>query len=201
MIVFVLPKVNDLKNRSEYEYVFPKANELKKNIGKMQNVELIARAAQLSQSDDRIHYYIIGDGANKKQIEQIAGSLANVDILPMQPSAYAESIYAQADVNVIPLAKGGIKTALPSKTATVLRTDGCAVFCIDKGSVFEETIKNIPQARVADNADPESLYRVICELWEEKKKGSLPVAEKCSLFSKCNACRYVDALASVARQK
>ena len=28
MIPFVLPKVNDLKNRLKYEYVFPKANEL-----------------------------------------------------------------------------------------------------------------------------------------------------------------------------
>ena len=29
MIPYVLPKVNDLKNRLKYGYVFPKANEFK----------------------------------------------------------------------------------------------------------------------------------------------------------------------------
>ena len=32
IIPFVLPKVNDIKNRLKYGYVFPKANELKTDL-------------------------------------------------------------------------------------------------------------------------------------------------------------------------
>ena len=168
------------------------------NIGKMQNVELVAKTAVLSKNDESIHYYIIGDGANKSAVETMAEGLSNVTILPMQPSVYAESIYAQADVNVIPLAKGGIKTALPSKTATILRTEKYAVFCIDKGSKFEEMLKGNKRIRVADNENPASLYEVICQLRDnqadkEKTNGLL------QFFSTKNADRYVEILESATR--
>lgn len=163
------------------------------NIGKMQNVELIAKTAKLSKNDPTVHYYIIGDGANKPNVEQITEGLSNVTILPMQPSIYAESIYAQADVNVIPLAKGGIKTALPSKTATILRTDTSAVFCIDRGSKFEEMLKNNKQIRVADNSNPELLYQVICELRDDAT--DTENGELLQSFSKKNADRYVEIMA------
>ena len=171
------------------------------NIGKMQNVELIARTALLSRDDDRIHYYIIGDGANKSQVEEIVDGLDNVTVLPMQPAVYAESIYAQADINVIPLAKGGIKTALPSKTATVLRTDKCVVFCIDANSKFEGLMNEIGNVRVTDNVDPSSLYHVICELRESKNIQRTEGDGGVSAFSTSNALRYSEIMESAANQK
>ncbi len=164
------------------------------NIGKMQNVELIAKTAAVSKADTGIHYYIIGDGANKKRVETLTEGLPNVTLLPMQPSEYAESIYAQADVNLVPLAKGGIKTALPSKTATVLRTDAYAVFCIDPNSRFETLVEAGSRIRVTGNEDPQDLYRVLCEL----KNQSVPTTGDTTLpkvFSRENAGRYVALLA------
>lgn len=163
------------------------------NIGKMQNVELLARTAAVSVNDTEIHYYIIGDGANKKQVEALTEGLPNVTMLPMQASVFAESIYAQADVNVIPLAKGGIKTALPSKTATVLRTNTHTVFCIDADSQFEKIIKGIHNAYVADNTDPQSLYRILCSL-KNVKADCENDTQDLSLFSRKNACKYVEEL-------
>ena len=171
------------------------------NIGKMQNVELIARTAVLSRGDNSIHYYIIGDGANKRKIEDIVDGVENVTVLPMQPSKFAESIYAQADINVIPLARGGINTALPSKTATVLRADSYAVFCIDAKSDFEETVKGFSKIRVVDNSDPQALYQMICELRDNPKQKNVCDASDFSLFSIKNASRYVDILESAAEQK
>lgn len=169
------------------------------NIGKMQNVEIVAKTARLSQND-AIHYYIIGGGANKKNVESLVEGLHNVTILPMQESKYAESIYAQADINVIPLAKGGIKTALPSKTATILRTNTFAVFCIDKGSKFEETIKNAGNVRVAYNDDAESLYETIKSLKSKKVDSADVEKEKLfSLFSTKNAGSYVDIMENIVR--
>lgn len=166
------------------------------NIGKMQNVEIIARAARLSKNDESIHYYIIGDGANKIRVSEIVDGLHNVTVLPMQPAIYAESIYAQADINVIPLAKGGIKTALPSKTATIMRTDTKIVFCIEPHSKFGQIVNMDRRVRIADNDNPRSLYSVICDLRDEnvadakRKRGILP------LFSKKNCERYVEIMKS-----
>lgn len=168
------------------------------NIGKMQNVELIAEAAKLSKDDPAVHYYIIGDGANKAKVMSIAEDLENVTILPMQASRYAESIYAQADINVIPLAKGGIKTALPSKTATVLRTDRPVVFCIDPGSEFEKLLKDSPKVKIADNSNPQSLLDAVRELRDLDTDACSDRGEIRNTFSKNNANKYVDAMENVA---
>ena len=161
------------------------------NIGKMQNVELIAKTARLSRADSTVHYYIIGNGASETRVAAMVEGLSNVTVMPMQSAIYAESIYAQADINVIPLAKGGIKTALPSKTATVLRTDTYAVFCIDTGSKFEEIAKGGRRVRVTDNVNPSSLYRVICEV-RDGKTANAEGRDIMLLFSKKNADRYVE---------
>jgi glycosyltransferase involved in cell wall biosynthesis len=163
------------------------------NIGKMQNVELVANTARIYETDKTINYYIIGDGANKECIKKIVEGLSNVVLLPMQDAIYAESIYAQADINVIPLVKGGIKTAFPSKTATILRAGKCTVFCIDEGSMFEEMTKNIKNIYISNNKNPESLYRVICQLRDDKIKTVKQEKEdNISLFSINNARRYVE---------
>lgn len=170
------------------------------NIGKMQNVELIAKTAKISEQDTGVHYYIIGDGANKQKVLSMVDELSNVTVLPMQDAKFAESIYAQADINVIPLAKGGIKTALPSKTATVLRTDKYVVFCIDAGSKFAQTVDNARRIRIADNADPASLYHIICELRDTKQIDLTKNDCVLPLFAKENANCYVKIMESATHK-
>lgn len=163
------------------------------NIGKMQNVELVANTARIYETDKTINYYIIGDGANKECIKKIVEGLSNVVLLPMQDAIYAESIYAQADINVIPLVKGGIKTAFPSKTATILRTGKSVIFCIDEGSMFEELAKDIRNIYIASNENPESLYQTICKIRDDKIKNTMPDdVDITSFFSIENAKRYVE---------
>ena len=104
------------------------------NIGKMQNVELIVRAAQKIENDKNIVFLIIGDGARKSVIEKLACGLSNVMMLPLQPSELAEHIYSMAGVNVIPLVEGGSKTAMPSKSGIVLSCGQPVIFCFGKKS-------------------------------------------------------------------
>ena len=162
------------------------------NIGKMQNVEIIAKAARLSAEDPDICYYIIGEGANKKAICEMVQGLNNVQLLPMQPSQFAESIYAQADINIIPLSKGGIHTALPSKTATCLRTDVPIIFCIDENSKFYEMSQAYDSVAVASCEDPSSLLEKIYYF----KNYSKPFANSNydffkKYFSTNNALKYI----------
>ena len=104
------------------------------NIGAMQNVDVVVETAKLMQDEEDVHFHIFGDGLYKKRLQQEAEGLSNIFFWPMQPSELAPSIYAMADVNVIPLAPNIYRTALPSKTATCIACGKPIVFCIGRES-------------------------------------------------------------------
>lgn len=161
------------------------------NIGKMQNVETVAKCAALTESNPEIHYYIIGDGANKAHIEEMTVGLKNVTMLPMQQSKFAESIYAQADVNIIPLTRGGIFTALPSKTATCLRVGKPIVFCIDKNSEFYSLMENEENIYLCDCDDDVGLANILKNIFTNVKKIYTASQNTRDLITVKNAQKYV----------
>ena len=138
------------------------------NIGRMQNVEIVVKAATMTKNDPRLHFYVIGGGANKEAVEKLALGLTNITFLPMQESHFAESIYSQADLNVIPLVNGGIKTALPSKTATCLRVDNQIAFCIEANSLFAEAIEKYENVHICSPIDASELCELILRLAARK---------------------------------
>lgn len=106
------------------------------NIGTMQNVDIVVAAAKLMQEEDDIHFHIFGDGVYKERLQHEAEGLTNISFWPMQSSDLAPSIYAMADVNVIPLAPNIYRTALPSKTATCIACQKPIIFCLGEKSQF-----------------------------------------------------------------
>ena len=139
------------------------------NIGKMQNVELILRAAELLKNNEKIRFLIVGDGVNREQIEQTIKEkdLTNITILPMQPSELATSVYSCAGVNLIPLVNGGIKTALPSKTGVVLSCGKPTVFCFGKDCAFSRTVENCCGVENVDCSSATPLAEAIVKMSEE----------------------------------
>ena len=172
------------------------------NIGKMQNVQIIAQAARLAESHQDIRFYIIGDGVNKSHIAEQTAGLENVKMLPMQLPRFAESIYAQASVNIIPLTKGGIYTALPSKTATCLRTEVPIIFCIDQDSRFGQIASGYDTVRVASCDHPEELLEKILEI---KTMGSSAKTSNYDFFreyfSENNSGKYIDIMEAMLKTK
>jgi len=73
-----------------------------------------------------------------------------------------------------------------------LRTDSFAVFCIDKDSKFENTVKISDNVRVAYNDDANSLYQVVKELASRKLNKTDDNDKLMELFSVRNAYKYVD---------
>lgn len=165
------------------------------NIGKMQNVELVANAAILTKNDQKIKYYIIGDGANKNNIYELTKGLKNIKVLPMQPSKFAESIYAQADVNIIPLVKGGIRTALPSKTATCLRVNRPIIFCIDKDCEFNKLIDKDCWIRSIGTDNAEQLVEAIYSIKNSYSRTDMVSHhDTYQYFDRKNARSYIEAM-------
>ena len=136
------------------------------NIGVMQNVNLLIETANLMKNDKSVLFYIIGDGVYKKRlINKVEKyNINNVVFLPMQTPQLAPVIYSAADINVIPLAKDIIRTALPSKTATCLACNKPIIFAIGKNSKFANQVNLETGSIIIEPDDPEELVNSIYKI-------------------------------------
>lgn len=166
----------ELKAHSDEENVFLKKYPKKSgefrvvyagNLGKMQNVELILETAALMKDDQDVSFYIVGGGVNEEQLKTFAKEkeLNNVTFVGMQPPEEVAGLYAAADVNVIPLQKGLIYAALPSKTADCLIAGKPIITCVDNGTAVEKIIR--PYGIVNTGADEKRLKTAILNAKEK----------------------------------
>lgn len=166
----------ELKAHSEQDNVFLKKYPKKPgefrvvyagNLGKMQNVELILETAALMKDDQDVSFYIVGGGVNEEQLKTFAKEkeLNNVTFVGMQPPEEVADLYAAADVNVIPLQKGLIYVALPSKTADCLIAGKPIITCVDNGTAVEKIIR--PYGIVNTGADEKRLKTAILNAKEK----------------------------------
>ena len=162
------------------------------NIGKMQNVELVVRAAK-KMPDTK--FLVIGDGAKRQEIEKMVEGAKKIRMLPLQPSELAEHIYSMAGVNIIPLVEGGPKTAMPSKTGVVLSCGRPVVFSFGRDSRFGRYITHIKAGYNIDANDDEALSEKIREI---QLNGINPcnvrTAFKNMFLRKINVTNYVNAV-------
>lgn len=192
----------ELKAHSEQDNVFLKKYPKKPgefrvvyagNLGKMQNVELILETAALMKNDAVVSFYIVGGGVNEEKLKTFAKEkeLNNVTFVGMQPPEEVADLYAAADVNVIPLQKGLIYAALPSKTADCLIAGKPIITCVDDESKFAKLVRKYGIEN-AGTSRPEKLEKLIfdtrmgscrCEnalLWDEFFTKDKSVAEHCN---------------------
>lgn len=136
------------KKRGEFRVVYAG------NLGKMQNVELVLEAAALMRDEPDISFYIVGGGVNEEQLKAFAKEkeLSNVTFVRMQPPEEVADLYSAADVNVIPLQKGLIYAALPSKTADCLIAGKPIITCVDGESKFAELVEECGAQNVKNNS-------------------------------------------------
>ena len=110
------------------------------NIGVMQNIEIIIDAARYLKDNPDIQFDIYGNGAQKTKCQEQAQGLTNVRFFEPVSADKAYSLYCNADANIVPLAKGIIKTAFPSKTAACLQCGKPVIFCVDEESEWGQQL-------------------------------------------------------------
>lgn len=171
------------------------------NIGRMQNVELIVRAAEKLKDEKNIQFLIVGEGVARENIENLLKQkeLNNVMLLPMQPSELATSIYSAASVNIIPLVEGGVKTALPSKTGVVLSCGKPTVFCFGKTCDFSNVVLQYDGIENVDSVGEEELVCAIMRLYKNGVKKSQGAKDlfKMNFTRNSNIQKYISCLERV----
>lgn len=100
------------------------------NIGYVQDLDVLLRAAELTKDNDYINYHIIGEGSQAERIKHkiIDMKLDKVYFHPMQSPEDAVYLYHLADVNIISILPKVIYTALPLKVASCLEACKPIVF-------------------------------------------------------------------------
>ncbi len=163
------------------------------NVGRMQNIWIVIKAAALLKNYQYIKFYIIGDGVEKQAIVKYAeeNQLNNIFFLPMQNSKSAINIYSMADINLIPLVAGGIYTALPSKTANCLYCRNTIIACIDDQSKFAKLLDKSNNCYVVNSNDSEALANQILKCYENKDVHDTRESNILELFDHKNAYKYI----------
>lgn len=160
------------------------------NIGAMQNVDVVVETAKLMQDEEDVHFHIFGDGMYKERLQHEAEGLSNISFWPMQPSELAPSIYAMADVNVIPLAPNIYRTALPSKTATCIACQKPIVMAIGKESIFGRKLSQVEAVKLVDSSNPVEVKEAISKLQNHEAYKDLSEFYKEHFVRSANSERY-----------
>lgn len=153
------------------------------NIGVMQNVQLLIKAARYLKDQPEICIDIYGNGAHFEKCKEQAQDLTNVYFHDPVPVHQAFSLYENADVNLVPLAKGVIATALPSKTAVCLKCGKPVIFCFDEEAEFSKEMA-AAGCPVVDPEDAEGLAKAIMEM---QKNPVYPDESAKALFDKAKS--------------
>lgn len=160
------------------------------NIGTMQNVDVVVETAKLMQNEEDIHFHIFGDGVYKERLQHEAEGLANISFWPMQPSELAPSIYAMADINVIPLASNIYRTALPSKTATCIACQKPIIFCFGNQSKFGIRVSEQEGYYVTDSSNATELENAILNIKKSRPQTNVLKLYTDSFLRSVNSKRY-----------
>ena len=140
------------------------------NIGKMMDADtLIAVAARLKAYKD-IHFYIIGTGSNLNYLKEKAKErqLDHLLFFPPQPIEYAPDNYCMADVNIIPVPKGGMFTCMPSKANTCLLSGKPTVTAMDEDSYMAKKLGELDLWTVVPAGDAEAMAQAILRHYQSR---------------------------------
>ncbi len=128
-------------------------------------LEAVLRAAEMLRAEAAIHFLLVGEGAEKDRLKQLAAELKldNVTFLKEQPRERLLAFYRASNVSLVPLRKLDIfKKVLPSKLFELMGT-GCPIICSVEGEAAE-LLKRAAAGLCIEPENPEALVTAIRQL-------------------------------------
>jgi colanic acid biosynthesis glycosyl transferase WcaI len=177
------------------------------NIGRPQGLDVVVDAAAALRHDAAMLFVIVGDGAEKREIEKRAArnGLENVRILPYQPYAVVPEIYAASSVCLVLQAAGTGATALPSKAVQIAGAGRPVVAVADLESDLAAFVRTSGCGVVVPPGRPDELAATLAAMkhdyvtWRARAAASRPaVAEAYSRAHVVQA--YSDVIARLSHR-
>ena len=178
--VTIIPACTD----TEFIRPLPRENELRQswdlngkfvvlyagNMGLSQGLETVLRAAQALKNYQDIVFVLVGEGATKSSLQEIAEreELCNVKILSFLPREQVPSLYSIADVSLVSLKRDIVVESVPSKTYTIMASGRPIVATLDPNT---ETGLLLEKAHCGICVEPENasaMAKAILRLYEDE---------------------------------
>ncbi|MFK7769243.1 MAG: glycosyltransferase family 4 protein [Mariniblastus sp.] len=142
------------------------------NVGMFQALDNVVRAAQLLADQTDIEIVILGEGAAKKRLIEMAGDLNGKTVLfyPHQPVAVADKIIQAADLAIVSLMPDVFRVAHPCKTSSYLAM-GCPLLMVieEESRLYQMTVENNLGYACRGEA-PEALKETILTAYHNRDK-------------------------------
>jgi glycosyltransferase involved in cell wall biosynthesis len=122
-------------------------------------LDVVLRAADKIKDDPKIHFLLVGEGAEKEKLKRLAAelNLTNISFIDEQPRERLLDFYRASDVSVVPLKRLPIfRKVLPSKLFELMGV-GCAMIC----SVEGEAASLVRRASAGLCIEPENAEALI----------------------------------------
>jgi len=142
------------------------------NLGKIQNVSTLVKAAAKLKEHDGIHFVIFGEGVEKNEIIGLCEKmeLKNLSLYPLQKKERISEVYSIADLSVIMCQKGAGKAAVPSKTWSILSTATPVLAAFDSDSGLCKMIHDVNCGICVQPEDENELADTIYKAYLERDK-------------------------------
>lgn len=127
---FVHPDVDSSALRAEWGFAEEDKIVLYSgNLGQKQGLEIVIDAALAFKDQSHIKFVIIGSGAYRDTLEQMAldKGVSNIQFKALQPWELVPQILVMADVHLVVQKKGVADAVLPSKLTNILAAGGHAL--------------------------------------------------------------------------
>ena len=131
------------------------------NMGEKQGLESVILAAESMKNFTDIVFLIVGDGASKARLMQMALDLklSNIVFAPLQEYEVLPKLLASANVHLVIQKRGAADAVLPSKLTNILAVGGNAVITADENTTLGQLSKEFPGIVVT--VEPESVIALV----------------------------------------
>lgn len=177
------------------------------NIGLTQNMDLLLDVMkELKESHPEIGLLLVGEGAYKKQVEEIVkrDDLTNVTMLPFQPYEDISHVFSLGDAGLV-ISKPGVgSNSVPSKTWSIMSASRPVLANFDENEM--KSILTDNKCGIFTKAgDKEAFKAAIISLYENREK-AVEMGKNGRRFIMDNLTReigtskYIEVLKSVAKK-
>ncbi|KEA64221.1 Colanic acid biosysnthesis glycosyl transferase WcaI [Marinobacterium lacunae] len=131
------------------------------NMGEKQGLESVIEAAHRLNKRDDLHFLMVGDGAAKQRLINLAShlELTNLTFAPLQPYELLPSLLASADCHLVVQKRGAADAVLPSKLTNILAVGGNTVITADPDTTLGMLCTQYPG--IAECTEPESVDALV----------------------------------------
>lgn len=141
------------------------------NLGRAQDIDVILEAAKLLKDQKEIKLVIFGGGALEENYKQKASRECpdNVLFFPMQPYSRVSEVYSLGDASLITCKEGLGKSAMPSKTWSIMAAQTPVIACFDEGTDMQRIIEKENVGLFVHAGDAQGLKNAILTFYNDKK--------------------------------